>query len=154
MPLLAIRLDRKDYYRLQSNIEIGSFRIQQLKKVAEVSNLSVAYWKFKQDDIMLYNITSLSTFSLLLLKNHPILGFLHSFDLLEKRVLRFSLYNIQVGLYALVCVSIFACLRNSEMSDSSLEQADLKYILSVAALGMIILLPISSSFSCLRDKHS
>lgn len=96
-------------------------------------------------------------FSHYIARLHPFLSIFTKYDVLESRLLRFSIYFVQLSLYALICVAAFgksyrktSTLRN----DYGLDEKDAGNIIIVGIIGMILLLPIPYAATLFRSKFA
>ena len=87
---------------------------------------------------------------------HPLVSILTKYDVTESRLLRSSIYSLQLSLYALICVTAFgkqyrkdATMRN----EYGLDDKDAGNIIIVGIIGMILLLPVPAiALSYLKSK--
>jgi hypothetical protein len=154
VPVAAYILDRKDYNHAIAKIENTSKRIF-LENIAEVSGDSFALWKFKQDEAFTYSVPNKTLFSHYVARLHPFLSIFTKYDVLESRLLRFSIYFFQLSLYALICVAAFGkSYRKSSTfrNDYGLDEKDAGNIIIVGIIGMVLLLPVPGVMSLFRSK--
>ena len=156
LPVSSFLLDRKDYKYATAKLESATKR-NFLEKIATVSLEPLAWWKFKQDQAFLYsNMTSKTLVSHYITQIHPLVSILTKYDVTESRLLRSSIYSLQLSLYAVICVTAFgkqyrkdATMRN----EYGLDDKDAGNIIIVGIIGMILLLPVPAiALSYLKSK--
>lgn len=84
------------------------------------------------------------------------MNILTQYDAQESRIQRFSIYFIQLSIYALICVLSFGqTYRQNEdvRNEFGLDEKDAGNIIILGFIGMLILLPIPSKLTnCLKAK--
>ena len=140
--LTAYRSDKSDWTAIGETPQ--GWKAVFLKKVAEVMEQPHELVYLRQHSLMMAQASE-SKFMNYTMLLHPLLTPFTSFDAKQSRLLRFSLYLLQINLFALACMVYYQQsyrVEDPTRDPQMLDQVDIATVCSAIAFGAIFLMPI------------